>query len=548
MNALKQFFSRPVGWVYLLVGLAAATLFFGAFARAYSPLFGLTRLLQVGKEYDDRGIAAFRTVPKYVDPTTPMGFDGQFYAELALDPLLRDHQLSVALDNPTYRSRRILLPWLAWLGGWGRPAWILNAYVALNPLFWIGFAVMMGWLFRPHGWAGAAGFAAMLMTCGIIESMHSSLTDFPGFVLLTLAMIAGGTGGAGLLALATLAREPNLAGLVGLWDYRPPWLATARRNLVVAAIAGVPPALWFAYVLSRFPPSVDTFAGGNLSWPMQGIMAKLGEVSVSIAQGEIQWGSWYSELFANRVLHALLTIVSVMTQCVFLLVHREWNSRIWRLGAVFVLYFLCISYIPWEDHFTITRHALPITLAFNLILAMQARRAWLVWFLLGNCFVPFGIYQFTLRELFVPVPPVEYRIAAAPPTTPFVRLRFDQGWGDEEWIRQHTWRWALTRHATVVLTNPTSHPVSVSLSFLTKSISVRDLKVGVRGTEVWSARGLQTSLPAATAPFPVAPGETVVSFDSTGETVRPEDATDQRRLSFAVQDIALYLSAPPPAR
>jgi hypothetical protein len=547
VQTIKQFFSRPLGWVYFLVGLTAAALFFGAYARAYSPMFGLTRFLRVGKEYDDRGIAAFRTAPKYLDPAAPWGFDGQFYAELALDPLLRDPQLRIALDNPTYRSRRILLPWLAALGGWGRPFWTLNVYAALNPVFWGGFLLMMGVLFRPHGWAGLAGFAVLLMTCGIIESMHSSLTDFPGFVLLTLAMMAGGTGGAGLLALASLAREPNIVGLVGLWDYRPPWLAMVRRNIILGAIAGLPLVLWFSYVLSRFPPSVETLAGGNLSWPLQGIMGKLGEVSVAVGQGEIRWSHWYSELYDNRVLHALLTIVSVLTQCVFLLVHREWSNRIWRAGAIFIPYFLCIGFNSWEDHFTITRHALPITLAFNLVLAMSARRAWPVWFLLGNCFVPFGVHQFTFKELAAPNPPPEYRIAAAPDSTPFVRLRFDRGWADEEWIRNHTWRWALASHATLVVANPSSQPVSVSLSFLTKSISVRDLKVGVRGTEVWSTLYLQTNLPVATAPFLVPPGETIVSFDTTGGTVRPEAATDQRQLSFAVQDIALYLSAPPPA-
>jgi len=40
----------------------------------------------------------------------------------------------------------------------------------------------------PSPWvAGLAGFSAMLLTCGVIESMWASLADFPGFSLMTLA-------------------------------------------------------------------------------------------------------------------------------------------------------------------------------------------------------------------------------------------------------------------------------------------------------------------------------------------------------------------------
>jgi hypothetical protein len=486
-------------------------------------------------------------VPKDIEPSTQWGFDGQFYGELALDPLLRDPQLQTALDNPTYRARRILMPWLAWLGGLGNPFWTLNVYVALNPIFWVGFALLMGFLFRPFGWAGLAGFAAMLMTCGIIESMQCSLTDFPGFVLLTLACVVGGTGGAGLLALATLAREPNIMGLAALWEYRPPWLRTARRNMVLGLIAGVPIALWAVYVMSRFAPSAEEVAGGNLAWPMVGIMAKLGEFSVSAVNGDIHWREWYTEFYASKALHALLTVVSILTQCLFLLLHREWQNRLWRVGAVFSLYFLCISFISWTDHFTITRHALPINLAFNLVLAMRARRGWLVWFVLGNCFVPYGIYQFTIKELVNSVPPIEYRVEDAPRATPFVRVRFDQGWADLEWSRRHTWRWSIARHATVVLSNPSNHPVNVSLSCLTRSIAVRDLTISVHGNEVWSAPALRSNQAAATKPFLVPPGETVVSFDTSAEPVPSDDANDPRRLAFTVQDIRLSLSAPPPS-
>jgi hypothetical protein len=545
LPTFRQAFARPGIWVFLLIGVAAFLQLFSTYARVYTPEFGLTKLIMMGHEFDDRGLATYRATPKYIGPSDRWGFDGQHYAQLALDPLLRDPQLRIALDNPSIRARRILLPWLAWLGGLGRPFWILNAYAALNLVFWVGFVVLMTVLFRHLGWAGLAGFSAMLMTCGIIESMRGSLTDFPGFVLVTLSMMIGGAGGAGVLALAALTREPNLMGIVGLWDYRPPWLATTRRNLLRGLIAGLPLLVWFAYVASRFQQK-EAMDGGNMSWPLRGIMAKLGEFSVHAVNGDIHWRQWYSELYRSEPLHALLTIVATLTQCLFLLTHRDWNNRIWRVGAFFIPFFLCIGFPSWESHFTVTRHALPITLAFNLVLATRAYRSWPVWFLLGNCFVPYGIYQFTIYGQGVQAPPAEYQVVAPQPSGPAVTIRFSDGWSDQEWNRNHSWRWAVTQRANLLITNPTGSALEAGLSFTTRSISSRRLEVRVRGVSVWTAPSVKPKESVLTARFPLPPGDTIVSLETPLPAVPSGRSADDRRLSFMVQDLQISLSAPPP--
>ena len=544
MSSLKQFFAQPIRWVFILLGVVAFFLIFSAYQRNYSSAFGITKLLQVGWEFNDRGLAIYRTTPKYIDPSSQWGFDGQFYAELALDPLLRDPQMTTALDNPPYRARRILLPWLAWVGGLGRPFWILNVYTALNLIFWIGYAFLLGRLFRPYGWRGLAGWASLLMTCGIIESMQGSLADFPGFVLMTAGLMLEGVSGAGVLALAALAREPNIIGLLGLWDYRSPWLATAKRNIRLALIAGLPCALWFGYVTMRFPPVDNTLAGGNFSWPLVGIMAKLGEISVQAISGEIIWREWYTEFYTNYALHALLTIVATLTQCIYLLTHREWNNRIWRVGAIFVPYFLCINYFAWEDHFTVTRHALAITLAFNLMLALRPRRSWLVWFLLGNCFVPYGVYQFGLRDLVIITaePPAEYRSVGTDAAVQAVKLSFTSGWGDAEQTRQHKWRWATAQHATMTITNSSAQAMEVRLSFVSRSLTPRDFKISMLGRSLWSSRRLYAHRKIEIAPFWVPPGETVIDFDTTGAPASPGLNNDKRQLAFMVEDLQVALS------
>jgi hypothetical protein len=547
LETLKRIFARPPLCLFALVGAAALAVLVSIGVRVYSPAYGLTRLIVIGSEFNRRGIAVYQATPKYIDPypSHRWGFDGQHYAQIALDPLLRDPGIKTAIDNPPYRARRILLPWLAWLGGLGRPFWILNVYAALNFVFWLGFAVMMTVLFRPHGWPGLAGFAAMLLTCGVIESMWASLADFPGFNLMTLAVMAGGAGGAGVLAVAALARETSLFGLAGLWDFGPPWRATIKRNLRLSLIAAAPMLLWFAYVAWRLHMA-SPVDGDNLDWPLRGIMGKLGEFSVVAVHGHIRWHRWFFELYKSPELHALLTIVALLTQCIYIVTHRVWENRLWRVGVLFVPFFLCIGAPSWESHFTITRHALPITLAFNLLLAMRPGRAWVVWFLLGNCFVPYGIYQFYNylgANRVSPPPPAEYQIVNPAPLAGPVSIRFDQGWSDLEWIGKQGWRWASQPQADLLITNPTGQPLEVELSFAAHSVAPRNLEIEVRGVRIWAGTvtgsGTLVRIPRIQLPS----GETRVGFLSAGP-LTPREPTDGRLVSFRLQNLQLILLAP----
>ena len=513
---------------FALIALAAFGFLLSVYVGVWSPQFGLTKFLRVGQEFDRRGTAVFRATPKFIDPYPAhrWGFDGQLYAEMALDPLLRNPQLHVGLDDPPYRGRRILLPWLAWVGGLGRPFWVLNAYAAMNLLFWVGFAWLGARLFRPHGWAGLAGYAAMLLTCGIIECMQASLTDFPSFVLNIAAIVVGGAAGSGLLALAALARDTSLIGFVGLAEFGPPWRDALKKNVVRGLIAAVPLALWIAYVLWRFRGREISFAGGNLDWPFRAMVQKLGEFSVTAVHGPIRWHRWFFELYKSYDLHAALTVIALLTQSIYVLWHREWENRIWRWAAVVVVYFSCISFLSWESHFTVTRHALPITLGFNLLLAARPRRSWLAWFILGNCFVPFGIYYFSRTpEYRAPPRPAEYTVAAPAGVAAPVRLAYGEGWSPQQWDPEGTWRWASGPAANVTLRNDSPRPLRVRLDFLARTLKPRtvEIRAGEARQTFQLAAGRQVvAIPAIVLP----PGETTLAF----RTAEPPAEVDDHAL------------------
>jgi hypothetical protein len=551
----KIFSRRPSIWVFALLGAGALAVLLSTYIRIWSPDYGITRLIVIGHEFNQRGLDVYRATPKYMEPYPPdrWGFDGQHYAQLALDPLLRDPKIKQAIDNPVYRSHRILMPWLAWLGGLGRPFWVLNVYAGLNLVFWFGFAVMMAVLFRPYGWAGVAGFAAMLLTCGILLSMRSSLTDFPAFVLMTLAIMIGDRGGAGVLALAALTREVSVLGLAALVEIKPPWLKALKKNFWLGLIAIGPMLLWFGYIAWRLRMQAALESSWYLDWPLRAMGRKLGEFIVVASQGGIQWAQFYKDY----ELHALLTIIATLTQCIYLLTHRAWENRVWRLAAVFVPFFLCISYPSWENHFNVTRHALPITLGFNLVLAMRPNRRWLWWFLLGNCFVPYGVLEFSFygRET---SPPPEFTVAGAPSVDASISAHFGLGWFSPESSPRKIWRWAAGEDATIVLSNARSHPVEVELTFSTLSPLSRDLRVSVQKKEIWPGRNVNHTVIwsgqidyvhqfVRTQKFIFPPGEIAVSF----ETSRPpavRGIDDPRELTFMLADLQISVTEPRPAR
>lgn len=539
----------PPRWAFALVALAAFAFLLRVYVGIYTPEHGITKFLRVGQEFNDRGTAVFRATPKYIDPYPAhrWGFDGQLYAEMALDPLLRDPHLHVALDDPPYRGQRILLSWIAWALGLGKPFWVINAYAAINLLFWIGFAWLTARLFAPLGWGGLAGYAAMLLTCGVIESMQASLTDLPSFTLILAAIMTGGTAGAGILALAALVRTTSLIGFVGLAEFPPPWKEAFRKNLVRGLIAVVPVTLWVLYVLWRFRGREVGFDGGNLALPFRGMMEKLGEFSVTAFHGPIRWHRFVFELYKSYELHALLTIIAVVTQSLFIVLRREWRNPLWRWGAVVVVYFSCISFLSWESHFTITRHALPMTLVFNLLLAARPTKAWLIWFLLGNCFVPFGVRYFDgMQEFRTPPPQREFVIEGRADAAVRMTASYGEGWSPQQWWPGTTWRWARGETASLILRNDGPGAVKAELRFITRTRRPRKLEVKAGATTVLAMNLAATRQVIVIPGLELPPGETRLVFTADGGTDTPEANDDftPGKVTFKIENPQLVIAPP----
>ena len=122
-------------WICMAVVVGLVALLLASVARLYHPPYGFTEMIGFASPGTGE-LPVLQAIPHYRHP--PWGsYDGQFYAQLALEPLLRDPAIDAALDLAPYRARRILFSWSAWALGLGRPAWILQAYALQNVLFWL---------------------------------------------------------------------------------------------------------------------------------------------------------------------------------------------------------------------------------------------------------------------------------------------------------------------------------------------------------------------------------------------------------------------------
>ena len=63
-----------------------------------------------------------------------LGYDGQQFLSIALDPFLQDLDTLASLDHPAYRYRRILYPLLSYLLGFGNAQIIPYVMVAINAI------------------------------------------------------------------------------------------------------------------------------------------------------------------------------------------------------------------------------------------------------------------------------------------------------------------------------------------------------------------------------------------------------------------------------
>jgi hypothetical protein len=360
-----------------LAAIAFVLLFVG---WRWDRVTGFTGLPRFGEDLKERRLPALQTLPIKDSPHS--GYDGQFYAQIAVEPNVTSPDLGRALDKPSYRLRRILLPLLAYGLGAGRPWVVLQIYALLNTAAWLWLAAVF-WLLLPRDdWRHTVAWLGAMLSVGALDSVRLALTDLPGALLLVLATSAMERGRERIAAvwvlLAGFTREISVAAALLVRSAAGP-----RRTFILRAVSTGPVLLWCAWLAWRLPGPVGH--EGNIDWPGFAFLRQLQSNLRLVFAGD----------FNPLVVFGVLGGLGLAAQSVYVLSHwRLFATNPWvRMALPFAVLFWLIGADPWLDYRAVARDCLPMTLVFNLLWARRAD-ANPLW-LLANVIVIDGVIRMT---------------------------------------------------------------------------------------------------------------------------------------------------------
>ena len=356
----------------------------GYVLKSYSSETKFSGLVFFGSTHFERALPQVKVCELAV--TSQYGYDGQFYCQVATDPLLLNPRaLRTALDIPAYRATRIFVPWLAYIGGAGHPCAIVQAYALADVCFWLLLLLGMAHFLQARTAQDFLCIFAAVMTSGTLFSLHRSLVDLPAATLAFYAASLSGGGAVAAAVMMLLTKETYVLALPAVgWPTRKNMGEVAIRLAVVLAL----PAAWYLYAHLKLGfGAVDR---PNTSWPGAGLADYLGRA----------WHHWYpNRILSPRLTQELLAPISLMVQVCHLLVRRDPKSPYWRMGIGFAFGYLLLSPSVFVDQLSFTRDMIPLALAFNI--AMMKEKGWrfAVWFVTGNIGLCWGLRE-TLAGLF----------------------------------------------------------------------------------------------------------------------------------------------------
>jgi len=342
-----------------------------------TPERGCLALIRFGENFEAQALPEVRALDPPV--LSPWGYDGQFYAQIALDPTLQNPELEQALDNPHYRSRRIGLPALAALFGLGGSLPTLQIYSILNLLFWLMLATLLTSRYPPDRLRHWLMYIAVLWSAGALHSMDRALTDLPAATLGLLAISIGPRGGRWLMALSALFRDTALLNFIAVSGWQP--VANPRiwlRSLGMMLLMTLPLLLWAGWIYLRFG-HISSGQSRMFAWPG---LALWGKVSTSASQLFALADLSLAQV-SFRALDLLATL-SLLAQSLYLLTRPEPRSSLWLYGIGFAVLLWMLGPPVWTEQAGYTRVLLPLTLSFNLLLLERRPTAFGYWFVLGN--------------------------------------------------------------------------------------------------------------------------------------------------------------------
>jgi hypothetical protein len=206
-----------------------------------------------------------------------VGYDGQLFLSIALDPSLTNPQTVASLDNPRYRYRRILFPVLGYLLSLGHRYVVPFALVLINSVCLVTLVIVVGRMLEARQqpvWCSLF----VLGIPGFWCSLLLTTSDLLAALLLALSLAAYTNARYRVLTLCYgLAALTHETMLVVIGSLAIPLLARRQWRDAVTVLTGcIPALLWNVFVFFHIPSDGSTSGFvENFAFPGAGIVDKL---------------------------------------------------------------------------------------------------------------------------------------------------------------------------------------------------------------------------------------------------------------------------------
>lgn len=372
--------------ICLAIALVLVVIFLAQVAGYYHPGTGFTSLLGLPAAGHADEAPALRAIPHY-DYSGPGVYDGQFYVQRAMDPLVRNPEVDRAMDLAPFRARRILFSWTAYAAGLGRPAWIVEAYALQNVVLWLVLAWLLARWFPPTTPRGLAAWIACMFSHGLLFSVRFALLDGPSLaltaVVVRLAEDNRPLWSAAVAGVSGLGRETNV--LAGFAQPLPRRTRDVARLIAAAMLVILPLVIWQDYLRSIYRSTL-----------LAGVAGQVGTIGLPMMKRAARTAS---EVYANGLFSesglALCIVFPLFVQAAYLLVRPRPTAPWWRVAGAYAVLMVLLDTVVWSPgNGAITRVMLPMTVGFNVLLTkgeVSGGRFW-PWFVAGNLHLVPGLW------------------------------------------------------------------------------------------------------------------------------------------------------------
>jgi hypothetical protein len=344
----------------------------------FSPQTYFTSLVYYGSDFYAKAIPEVQDIKPTVN--SKIGYDGQFYSQIAIHPSLKTPGMREALDLPAYRAMRPLLPWLSYLAGFGRPFWILQAYALSNLFFW--YLLLFGMLryLRPTVGRDYLCILAACLSSGPLFSLQRALIDLPAATFCLFGAFLAEQFAVVAIAAAVLTKESYILQLVERPFHGGKTGSVAPVVIKYACIL-IPALLWHFYVHVTF--GFAQFGRTNFGWPFSGYFTAIAVAIRTLSHKDISFFSATS----------LLAPMSLLVQGLYLFSATRTPFPYRRTGMVFAAISIFLSGDVFVEQLSYCRDLIPVSLAFNIALMQNPPRRFVSWFVTGNIGLTMGLLR-----------------------------------------------------------------------------------------------------------------------------------------------------------